>query len=86
MQHICITVPVVLTVMSLSWEEKKEEPKDADTDKDVSLPTLHRTTVELSHKIVSGHNKSETQRKYLGMTKELQFMSIELGGITKLES
>lgn len=27
MQYICITVPVVLTVMSLSWENKRKNQK-----------------------------------------------------------
>lgn len=63
-KYICITVPEALTIMSLSWKnQRKRCPKDAV--KNVSLLIVHRTTVELSHGIISNHNKSETIPIYL---------------------
>lgn len=58
-KYICITVPKALPIMSLSWKnQRKRHPKDAV--KNVSLLTVHRTTIELSHGIISNHNTSET--------------------------
>jgi hypothetical protein len=51
-------VPEALPIMSLSWKnQRKRCPKDAF--KNVSLLTIHRTTIQLSHEIISNDNNSK---------------------------
>lgn len=84
-KYICITVPEALTIMSLSWKNQRNRcPKDAV--KNVSLLIVHRTTIELSHGIISNHNKSETIPKSLkrGRDYELWAAATAPGGPTFL--